>query len=99
MDIIIILAILAFLYFYLTDNKRMDREVNEDYEQRAQNETKTYKGYRPKATYKPTHKRKSTTKSNDIYIKNINYDLLFLYFVRYDLYQNYKEFQNVLYLV
>ena len=29
MDIIIILAILAFLYFYLTDNKRMDREVKE----------------------------------------------------------------------
>ena len=29
MEIIIILAILAFLYFYLTDNKRMDREVKE----------------------------------------------------------------------
>lgn len=71
MEIIIILAILAFLYFYLTDNKRMDREVNEDYEQRAQNETKTYRDYRPKATFKPTYKRKSTTKSNDIYIKNI----------------------------
>ena len=71
MEIIIILAILAFLYFYLTDNKRMDREVNEDYEQRAQNETKTYRSYLPKATFKPTYKRKSTTKSNDIYINNI----------------------------
>ena len=71
MEIIIILAILAFLYFYLTDNKRMDREVNEDYEQRAQNKTKTYRDYRPKATFKPTYKRKSTSKSNDIYIKNI----------------------------
>ena len=71
MEIIIILAILAFLYFYLTDNKRMDKEVNEDYEQRAQNKTKTYRDYRPKATFKPTYKRKSTTKSNDIYIKNI----------------------------
>ncbi len=71
MEIIIILAILAFLYFYLTDNKRMDREVNEDYEQRAHNETKNCRGYRPKATFKPTYKRKSTTKSNDIYIKNI----------------------------
>ena len=38
MEIIIILAILAFLYFYLTDNKRMDREVNEDYEQRGFND-------------------------------------------------------------
>ena len=71
MEIIIILAILAFLYFYLTDNKRMDKEVNEDYEQRAQNKTKTNRDYRPKATFKPTYKRKSTTKSNDIYIKNI----------------------------
>ena len=65
------MAILAFLYFYLTDNKRMDREVNEDYEQRARNESKTYRGYRSKATFKPTYKRKSKTKSNDIYIKNI----------------------------
>ena len=71
MEIIIILAILAFLYFYLTDNKRMDREVKEEYEQRTQKETKTYLNYRPKTTFKPSYKRNSTTKSTDIYIKNI----------------------------
>jgi len=71
MEIIIILAILAFLYFYLTDNKRMDREVKEEYEQRTQKETKTYLNYRPKTKFKPSYKRNSTTKSTDIYIKNI----------------------------
>jgi len=71
MEIIIILAILAFLYFLLTDNKRMDREVKEEYEHRAQKETTTYVNYRPKTTFKTSYKRNSTTKSNDIYIKNI----------------------------
>jgi len=71
MEIIIILAILVFLYFYLTDNKRMDREVKDEYEQRTQNETTTYVNYRPKTTFKPSYKRNSTTKSTDIYIKNI----------------------------
>ena len=71
MEIILILAILAFLYFLLTDNKRMEREVKEEYEQRTKNETITYVNYRPKATYKPAYKRKTTAKSTDIYLKNI----------------------------
>ena len=71
MEIIIIIAIFAFLYFLLTDNKRIDREVKEDYEQRSQNETKFYSDYLPKAKFKPTYKTKSTAKSTEIYLKNI----------------------------
>jgi len=71
MEIIIIIAIFAFLYFLLTDNKRIDREVKEDYKQRSQNETKIYSDYPHKATFKPTYKTESTAKSTEIYLKNI----------------------------
>lgn len=71
MEIIIILAIVAFLYFIFTDNERMEREVKEDYEKKTQNDTKTYRDYRPKAKYKPTYKIKSAVKTTDTYLKNI----------------------------
>jgi DNA polymerase-3 subunit epsilon len=71
MEIIIILAILAFLYFIFTDNERIEREVKEDYEKKTQNDTKTYRDYRPKVTYQPTYKRKSAAKTTDTYLKNI----------------------------
>ena len=71
MEIIIILAILAFIYLYLTDNERMDREIKEDYEKRAQKETKTYRDYSPRVRTKPTYKRQSQIKTTDIYLEDI----------------------------
>jgi len=71
MEIIVIIGILAFLYFYLTDSERMDNEVKEEYEEGTQNEIKTYREYRPKVNFKSTYKRKSSVKSTDIYLENI----------------------------